>query len=264
MNRFRNIGLGKKIAFVFGGSALLVICLAGLALWSLQAIQTAMRVSESQSHMMTLAESISANQGAIAQRVATMTIGKRADQETMAQLLAIRSRYMGTFDELRSLAVTEQGKPLLGQAEQAAAQWREADNRLIALLKDGKPAEAASFHQQVVVPRFRELGVTIADYVRHREQRLAEINAQTEARIAQVTFVLISLGAVSLLVAIVLCVVLTRSIARPLAAAVAHLGEVAGGDLSCDMPVEYLERGDESGLLSKAVQAMSASLRDVL
>jgi len=59
-------------------------------------------------------------------------------------------------------------------------------------------------------------------------------------------------------------VAVTRSISKPLAVAVAHLGEVAGGDVSRDVAKEYLERADEVGLLSKALQTMSTSLREVL
>ena len=56
-------------------------------------------------------------------------------------------------------------------------------------------------------------------------------------------------------------VVLTRSIARPLADVVVQLDYIAGGDVSRDVAVEYVERGDEIGLLAKAMQAMSVSLR---
>jgi methyl-accepting chemotaxis protein len=65
-------------------------------------------------------------------------------------------------------------------------------------------------------------------------------------------------------IALFLGIALTRSISAPLEVAVSHLGEVARGDLSYEVPPEELERGDEIGLLSKAMQTMSASLRDVL
>ena len=57
---------------------------------------------------------------------------------------------------------------------------------------------------------------------------------------------------------------LTHGIVKPLAAAVSHLDQVAQGDVTRDVPVEYLERGDEIGLLSNSMQTMSTSLRSVL
>jgi methyl-accepting chemotaxis protein len=65
-------------------------------------------------------------------------------------------------------------------------------------------------------------------------------------------------------IATLLGIVVTRSIAKPLTVAVSHLGQVAAGDVSREVPPEYLERRDEIGLLSQAVQTMSVSLRDVL
>ncbi|MGD1073026.1 MAG: hypothetical protein ABSB15_23140 [Bryobacteraceae bacterium] len=72
-----------------GAGVLTVLFLAGLALWSVRAIHAAMKASEKESCMTTLAEKISADVGAIAQRVATMTLSREAGQEILAQLLAI-------------------------------------------------------------------------------------------------------------------------------------------------------------------------------
>ena len=58
--------------------------------------------------------------------------------------------------------------------------------------------------------------------------------------------------------------VLTRSIASPLAAAVSHLNEVAEGDLSKDAPAEFQARGDEIGLLARAKQLMIENLRQMV
>ena len=264
MTKLSNIKIGKKLGLVFGGSALMAVCLAGVAVWSVQAVHSAMQASEGESHKMTLAWTISADQGSIAQRVATMTLAKQAVPEIMAQLLAIRTHYMASFEELKSLAVTVEGKRLLGTADQAAAQWREADNRLIALLQAHKPVEAANLHHEQVVSRFNELGVTIAAFVKYREQRLAEINEQTQTLITRATLALIGFGLISVVVAVVFGILLTRGIARPLVVAVSHLDHTAGGDVSREMSAEYLEREDEIGLLAKAMQTMSASLRGVI
>ncbi|MCX6596807.1 MAG: methyl-accepting chemotaxis protein [Acidobacteria bacterium] len=70
--------------------------------------------------------------------------------------------------------------------------------------------------------------------------------------------------ALALAVAIGTSVVVTTSITKPLAAAVTHLDLVSRGDLSQDLPAEYLERGDEIGIQSRAMQSMSQNLRKML
>ncbi|SPE33164.1 putative Methyl-accepting chemotaxis sensory transducer [Candidatus Sulfopaludibacter sp. SbA3] len=264
IDKFANLKIGKKLGFVFGGGVLLVVCLAGLALWSIYAIHAAMKASELDSHKMTLSEAISADQGAIAQRVATMTLGKEAGQGIMTQLLAIRAHYMDTFDELKKMPDTEAGRRLLGDAVQAAAEWRDADNKLIALLQAHKPAEAANLHRDQVVAKFNEDGVTIGRYVKYRESELARINEETEALILRSTLVLIGFGLASAVVAVVLGTVLTRSISTPLGIAVSHLDHIASGDVSREVSAEQLQRKDEIGLLARSMQTMSTNLRGVI
>jgi methyl-accepting chemotaxis protein len=58
--------------------------------------------------------------------------------------------------------------------------------------------------------------------------------------------------------------VIARGITRPFAALVAHLGEIAQGDLKRDVPAESLDRGDEIGILSHALAGTVASLRTVV
>ncbi len=77
------------------------------------------------------------------------------------------------------------------------------------------------------------------------------------------TGVLIGL-ALALAVAIGTSIVVTTSITKPLAAAVTHLDLVSRGDLSQDLPAEYLVRGDEIGIQSRSMQTMSQNLRTML
>ena len=57
---------------------------------------------------------------------------------------------------------------------------------------------------------------------------------------------------------------IARSITVPLAKTATLLDGVASGDVRQEVAIELLARGDEIGLLAKAVQGMSVSLRDVI
>lgn len=259
-----HIKIGRKITITLGATVLLAICLAALALWSVRTIHAAMSASETESEMTTLAERISGDVGAVAQRVATMTLFRRADSVIMEQLLAKRADYLKTFDQFRSLQITEDDKRLLAQAEHAAKQWRDADNRLIALLKANKPAEAARIHGEEVLPAFMELGTTLDGYVKYREKKLAQINEETEALISRITFALVGIGLVCVLGSVASGNILTRSIVKPLALSVGQLGGVAHGDISRDVPSEIMSRGDEIGDLGRGMQQMTVSLRTMI
>jgi methyl-accepting chemotaxis protein len=76
---------------------------------------------------------------------------------------------------------------------------------------------------------------------------------------------LIVLGTLlSLVFAIGVLTLSLRGIIRPLGVAVAYAGHVAGGDLSRQLPQEYLVRADEIGTLARAMQEMSAGLQQTV
>ena len=264
MTSISNMKIGRKIGLAFGCTVFMVVSLEGLAQWSMQAIHAAMKAPEKESHMMLLAEKISADLGSIGQRVATMTASGHTNRETMDQLKAKRADYLAALDELKSTDASEEGKRSLAQAEQAATQWREADNRLIALLQARKGAEAATLHREQVVPRFAEVAESIASYISVGEQKLAQASKQAETLISGTTIALLCFGLICALAAVVVGVLLTRSIVKPLGVVIGQMDQITRGDISHDVPRGDLERGDEVGLLSKAVQGMTNSLRDVI
>ena len=264
MKKLADIRIGRRLALAFGGGVLQIACLGGLALWAVHAIDTARQESDHERQMMITAEKVAADEGAIAQRVATMVLSPHRNEEILSELLGIRKEYLAAFENLRSGTATDAERQQLSEAEGAAKEWREADNEVLALLKAGKRAEAARLHEEKVVPRFDALGAAISGCVTLRQRTLDEINQHTDSLISRITSILIGFGIFSLSGAVAAGVVFARGISVPLAAAAAHLEGVARGDLSRDMDRRYVERGDEVGLLSQTMQRMSGNLRDLL
>ena len=93
---------------------------------------------------------------------------------------------------------------------------------------------------------------------------MERINREVAALISRVRFMLILGGLLSVACAIGSGIFMARSISKPMGVVVTHLGGVAEGNVSIDLPQEIVGRADEIGLLAKATQAMSASLREVL
>jgi len=264
MASISNIKIGRKLALATGAPVLLILCLTGLGTWSVRAIHRDMNASEAESHMTALAGRISGDMGGIAQRIATMTLSRQAGPEILAQLLAKRAEYLATFAEFRSMQVTEEDNRMLARMDQATAQWRTADNSLIALLQAGNPNGAADLHRDQVVPKYNEALSTIDDYVKYREQKLAQINGQTETLISWTTLAMVCFGLISVSAAVFLSLTLTRSVVKPLIAVVANLDLISRGDLSRDSSAELQARGDEIGTLARSMQTMTVALRKMI
>ena len=96
------------------------------------------------------------------------------------------------------------------------------------------------------------------------EKMLEDINNDRAAFSKRTGTVLMILCAVGVLIGIVLALVSTLSITRPVSAIVSRLGEIARGDVSKDLESKWLARGDEIGALAKAMQAVAANLRGML
>jgi methyl-accepting chemotaxis protein len=86
---------------------------------------------------------------------------------------------------------------------------------------------------------------------------------QQDTGVPRLRLWLIGFAICSLLTASILNMLTARSIAVPLEKTVALLESVANGDLTEEVAAEYLARKDEVGMLTRAVETMTASLRDV-
>jgi len=114
-----------------------------------------------------------------------------------------------------------------------------------------------------VVPRFSEVSSAIDGYINLRQQKLKEINAQTETLIWRTTVALICFGLIAAVVAVITGVTLSRSIVNPLAVVIKSLDQIAHGDLSADMQ-QFQARGDEIGALARGAGTMIVALRQMV
>jgi methyl-accepting chemotaxis protein len=261
MKKFSNIKIGMRLALVFGVNICLVACLTGVAFRTNSTMKTAISESQRFNTMTTLSEKLSRNSGAIAQCVATMVLSRQVDQKVLDRLLAARTDYLASFAELHSLSRVPEGRRLLGEIEDAATRWRETDNRVIDLLRAHKTVEANTLYEEKAITGFTGLSEELAAYVAFREKRSKDNDAGAEAMIGKMASLLALAGILALVGSAISSILITRSIVRPLAFAVTRLDQVAKGDVSRDVPQEYLDRRDEIGLLSNAVQRLSMTLR---
>ncbi|MFW6022306.1 MAG: HAMP domain-containing methyl-accepting chemotaxis protein [Halanaerobiaceae bacterium] len=84
-----------------------------------------------------------------------------------------------------------------------------------------------------------------------------------QAQQAAITSLITAIVA-ALIIGILLAVVITKSLTKPINKAVKIGRSVAEGDLTKDVPEEYVDRGDEIGDLAKAFDLMITNLNDIM
>ncbi len=263
MTRLADITIGKKLGLLIGASILQLVCLTGLSLWAVRLFNQEMDHAQTEAHRAQLALKVSSLGNSVGVNVANALLGRKFDSETMNHIASLRKEYLGYLDELGS-AGTEVGKRKKVVLEQAITQWREVNARVVQLAQSGKHVEAAALYQNESVPKFNELGVAVADFVKYCEEQVKAVEQEQVATVSWLNMMLLAFSAIWLAGSVIFGMVVSRSISKPLVASVNYLEEIARGDVSRDVPRESVERRDEIGSLSKAMQTMSSSLRDML
>jgi methyl-accepting chemotaxis protein len=165
---------------------------------------------------------------------------------------------------LKAHEITPEGQKLVAALENVGSGWLATNLKVLELGQAGKTAEAATLYREESIPNIGPLDHALRDYLSWQQPRLNKRKEHASALKNGIPIPVAILSLLALAISIVLGMAVTRSITKPLTVAVSHLEEVARGDVSRDVESEYLKRADEIGLLSKAMQTMSASLRELL
>jgi len=264
MNGLANIKIGKKLGLLIGAGVLQVVCITGVAWWGLHTLDTQAVAARQEARRTALALQISSDANAVTTHIAGALLARKLDPAGLEEIAALRKEYLADFAELATLAVSEEGKRRRESLEQIVTEWRQLNVTVVESLQAGRVGEAVAGYHQRVEPKGNELRANLVEYLKYRERRAAMIDEAQESAAWQTKLLLLGFSTIWMAASCVIGLILARSIAKPLEVAVAHLQEVARGDVSRDMPDEYLSRGDEVGALSKAMQTMCVSLRDVL
>jgi methyl-accepting chemotaxis protein len=271
MSKLTNLRIGRKLALLVAGGLGPLVFVAGLTLWGLNGIRGAVDRQQDASEKMMIAQNASADMGRVTSIVGHIALGTHCetchgvatggDRDHQNNLV---KEYISLLSDLKARETNNDGQKLVAELQTAGARWHEINSHVLELGSAGKHDEAVETYRSESIPAYAPVDKALNDYLKWQRPRLAEVVGRANSFTHRMPIAVGSLALAALGLGLFLGAVVTRSIAKPLKVAVAHLDEVARGDVSRDVPREYLERGDEIGMLSKAMQTMSQSLRDVL
>jgi len=191
----------------------------------------------------------------------------RTDSEALASLSQdIRVRQAEANQEMQ--AVIDRVRPdtalrpkvvAFALVQKEFAQTRDAE--VVPLILAGKTAEAKALVLGIQAKRETQMR-SMADQLVNEATDAAAVAFSQASRVADETlFLFVIVGAIALVCAVGMTVLLDRNTARPLKAIALFADRVAAGDLT----IEALpgNRGDEVGMLERAFRKMVQSLREV-
>jgi methyl-accepting chemotaxis protein len=261
MKFFTNLKIGKKLTLLIGGFVAQLVCVVGITLWGLQAVNVASDEALAESGKRSMAADAGKNVNSVAAYVGILTLAREVDTDVLQKIVELRSEYMAKMEALAHSVHEGDDKRQFLSFQDAVSRFREINLRVIDLAKAGKQAEAQALYKAKTMPAFHEIDIEQSKFIEIRDKEL-KADMGTRDRVAsQVRLGLLAFCFISVVLGSILGLAMTRSIVNPLHATVEHLGDLAKGIFTREFPQDMQQRGDEFGAMSQGLQSMTISLR---
>ncbi len=265
MKKFIDLSTRAKLAFGFGLLLPLLFLVAGLAYFTLTAIQKSQRELydihfTEVIDLMEIRADLNRNRASMLEMMVTTD---RSRQQALEK--DIRDR-RATVDELlneltRINQTDAEFLSRLNELKSVRTAYQQARDKQYVLIAEGKYAEALQLDSSEQNDRFEKIrGITVEMASRSQKQVSDQINADSQ-RTEQTIFAFIVSGVAAIVLTMVMVFILTQVIANPLNQLSSVAKQVAAGDLSVNMPFEG--RLDEVGILAETFGQMVANLRRI-
>ncbi len=256
----KNLKLNQKLGLGFGVVLISMLLVGVLSHRSLGIIRHAGEgVIEDNLPGVKFAEQMYGN--AVAQvvnaRALTLTTTAEQRRPIEANVKEITEQNSEAYKKYDASIFAPEDRALFTRLVEKRDAWRTERAKLMALIEQGKNVEAAALFQEMNATTVTAYLAAAKELVDFNERHAADGGAVIRSAISAMTSVLWGGFTLALVLGILAAVVIGRSIARPAALVLEHLGRVGRGDLAsrCDY-----EAHDEMGQLSTATNKMTEDL----
>jgi methyl-accepting chemotaxis protein len=261
---FANLKIGTRLGLGFAAVLLLLITVVLLALNSMAKMDDRTRDIVENANVKTGAANASlANIRNISHGV-TNAVTADTDADLAAELAQIadaRVKYTESRATLLKMITSDKEKELMAAVDAGVKVAAAANNQAVALRKAGQNAEAEEFNRKQALPLTRQSLKPLDAIVAHEQELAVHAGVVAQEEYAHAKNLMFALGVLAVAIGAVVAWVISRSITRPINAAVLVAETVAAGDLSSRFEVTS---HDETGRLLAALKAMNANLLDVV
>jgi len=254
--------ISVRLAAAFAIVLALLITMAGVSLQKMAVIQASIDeiVDKNVRKLDLLADlRLALNEQTIQSRV-PLVKATPADIKDAAERYERFTKLFGeSLTGIKPLLVSEQGRANVATIEQAGKRYADASKRLWAAVQQSRIPDATEIALGEMRPLRREIGGVLDKLVTQQREFNTRDQALAREAYSRAQTMLIVLASVSVVLAILLGWLITRSIVRPMARAVAVAESVSRGDTSVRIEVEGR---DEAAQLLASMDRMNGVLRD--
>jgi methyl-accepting chemotaxis protein len=266
-----NWKIGTRISLGFGLTILFTLLLGAGAYWQLRAVnRTAVRIVEDclpGTYVMGQLKSETIARWGLMETYLHLNASGGSSVEKAAleaEITASVTRIDGIVVDYQKTITTAEDKRLFDALLASRAVYSQGFAEVMNLSRAGKHRDASTLMNNTLMPLRKTFSESIDKEVMFNKTNGEDASQAILGLVSKTSEGIVLCLILALAAGIAISIVVTRSIATPLARAANHFGEIAAGDLSKDAPPEYIRRGDEIGTLARAKQSMIDSLRAMI
>ena len=187
-------------------------------------------------------------------------------QQLLSDLSAVLKEIAGDRQHLLAFEYSNQGNAgkdlsLVQRVADGVLKTGALSGHIQALVKQGQVAQARTLDLGQIEPLRISTIADVTQLAAIEQAEAASVATQAQQESGRSTMLVFALTALCLLLSMVLAIIITRSLTRPLKALLNTTEAIAAGDLDVDSQVE---RTDEIGRLASAYDKMRLSLRSMI
>jgi methyl-accepting chemotaxis protein len=261
---FANLKIGTRLGLGFAVVLVLLVTVVLLGLNSMARMDSRTRdIVDNANVKMAATNSALDNIRDIALGVSNV-VSAVTDAEVGAELAHIadaRTKYGAATEALLKKLSSDKEKELMAAVDAAVKVASVANNKVVGLRKEGEIQDAAALLKKEAWPLTRQSLEALDTIVAHESGLVVQAKVAAQQEYARAKMLMMTLGLLAVAIGALIAWLISRSITRPINAAVLVAETVASGDLSSRIEATST---DETGRLLAALKKMNDNLLDVV
>jgi len=260
-----NVKIGKKLGIGFGMLIFLMIILCALFIVNSTMTNSMLtRLITVDEPKIKYANDMKDAIDSITRSVAVMPFATpEIVEEEKNSILILRPKYKEAVEKLEKLLETQEEKDLLKRFKDAVTQGAEVNNKIIQLVNEGKKQEAQILYMNETRQTTTLLVEAANNIIRNQQKLLEEKVKRLVSYSNKLLIIILIVGAVSIIIGIFMSMKTTKSIKAPVEKAAEQLELMSKGDFTFSISQNAINRGDELGVIARAMDALNTNLKNV-
>jgi methyl-accepting chemotaxis protein len=253
----------KKIGLGFGVIGLMVVVLLIVSRFHFSiASQNALEINQQYLPRMSATQQILPH--VWEQRASLYALFLNGEQQYIDDYQHASDEINNSLEYIIANAMEQQERDLAKQVKNLNAQYNQiVEQKVFPMVINDQIEEARKISEAEIIPLLQQMEPQVEELTGIIQNQLNHITEVSITNLQGSRNLITILALIGIVLGFLIANFLARSIAVPINVATLHAEKVGQGDLSKDVPQEFITRKDEVGILTRALDNMTRVLREI-